>query len=538
VTEEEKLGSKAYLESLVQPPLLLRTQKPGSSWEFVLPSEIESSFGVSVRPSTTRAKKRDSTTKVTIGDGTPIKSLKYLIQTPPKAKTPNQSLVSSCDSGASAPAALHGHGSIERGVYAKDELYRWPKLEDFLVTLPEWSVCAICSEMFDEPVQWPACDHTFCKACVTRIMTYGHRECPLCRGGVPNDFGFEDLQPSQRMVSAMLLLPVRCRWGLCSKTRRSSSSSDLGSTTMDSSSEATTSGQASSFGQLSFGPLSGSIGSIGSERSGSVSSLEAYMRDYPESPWTPREDGYGCEEIFPLASLSSHLETCPFAPVICLFTGCRKTFPRSEIEAHQEECPHKPVDCPHCKSSQPTALLSAHLRSCPEVSIECVCGQRMARKEMREHTFTECPEAPLACPFAKHGCQHQGPRGDLSVHLKGCPYEAIKGFIERTESRFEEYDRTIEKLESMVLSLRSALHQQTSRHTSRPSRASIGTSSHASSCHLFPSSTLAQSISQHSASGLFQQSQGGQVGHGPRKGRFWDDDNFDIDSDDEFSIYL
>lgn len=397
-----------------------------------------------------------------------------------------------------------------------EELLRWPQLEDFFVTIPEWAVCSVCSELYDCPVSWPNCDHTFCKTCVTRILNYGHRECPLCRGLLPNEFGFDELVVSNRMASAILLLPVRCRWGITSKRSPHATPSTLRSSPSSSS--------MASLSQLSFGQVSSSVGSVGSERASSISSLEQYMRELPEPKWAPRADEEGCLDIVPLSSLPNHLLTCEHAPVRCTFRGCRKIVKRKDIEAHQSDCPYKTAQCEYCMRDFTRATLAAHQQECPEISITCDCRETMLRKAMSIHCATMCPYAHLACPYSGHGCLYSGPRRELDAHLAICPYEALKGFIAQTENRFQEYDRTIERLESMILSLRSQVHNQ-SRNTPRQVPQA-----------LHSSSTRAAQVSSSSAF-PGPASSGGQVGHGARRGRFWDDYGQD-GSDDEFSIYL
>lgn len=564
---ENQIGSKDYLQSFVQPPRQAPAETPLCAWEFVLPSEIETTFGVKSTPARRRSRHAGKQ------DTTPVTSLKYNIHTPPRSGTSSRllsasrsSLQSSGDSTAagqaiptssSLPTMSTGlthvvtiessddvaveahHNTLEENSASKrndtaeapqhkpldsnlpalevewtgnlEELLRWPQLEDFFVTIPEWAVCSICSELFDCPVTWPNCDHTFCKACVTRILNYGHRECPLCRGVLPNDFGFDDLAASERMTSAVLLLPVRCRWGITSKRGPHAAPATLRSSPSSSS--------MASLSQFSIGPSSSSLGSVGSERASSISSLDAYMRELPEPKWMPRADFGGCPDIVPLSSLPSHLLTCPHAPTRCLHTGCRKILKRMDIDAHQTECPHKSAQCEHCHADFTRATLQLHFQVCPDVSVTCDCGETMLRKALPSHSTTLCPHAMLTCPFSRHGCTYSGKRSALEAHLATCPYEAVKGFIEHTEYRFQEYDRTIERLESMILALRAQVHNN-SKNAPRaipqmPSRTSNLTSPLA-----FPTPSS------------------GQVGHGNRKGRFWDDYNQDGGSDEEFSIYL
>ena len=524
VDGDDHEGSRDHLESFVKSSTISVNLGSPTTWEMVLPSDLETRFGASVTTSATSRKRRESSRKQVSSSGS---SLKYLIRTPPRANVGTGSPSSSLGSSASLSLS-HGFSSFEPPVPYQD-LLCWPSLEDFLVTAPEWANCSICSELFDEPVEWPGCEHIFCKSCVTRILNYGHRECPLCRGMLPNDCGFDDLPHSTRMSSAMLLLPARCRWGLeTTRKKPVTPLPELGSAPSSSSAAVSISHS------NSFDPLSSSFGSPSS--SSSTSNMDLYMRNSAQSlQWEPREDGRGCPEIVPLSSLPEHHATCPYAPVRCLFPGCRYVQLRMDIESHQLQCPHQPATCPNCSGRFSKTSLPSHLQQCPEARITCDCGESMLRKALAEHTRVSCANAELACLYQRHGCSYRGMRSSLDNHLIQCPYHAMRGYIEQTELRFSEYDRTIERLESMILSMRTQLHSQNTRNSSRSAHPSMG--SYATLGLSSIGSRSSMSSSQHSSSNIIHPSVG-PVGHGPRSGRYWDDDAAGGDSDDEFSLHL
>lgn len=515
----DQLGSKDHLESFIKPLAISPTRVSPPTWEMVLPSELENRFGASIFTSTSTRKNRISTTKPSSSSGT---SLKYLIRTPPRANIGTGSLPSSLGSSASLSLSLpEALASFDSHV-PREDLLSWPHLEDFLVTIPEWANCSICSELFDDPVEWPGCEHVFCRSCVMRILNYGHRDCPLCRGMLPNDCGFDDLQRSTRMSSALLLLPTRCRWGLTTRRKPHTPLPELGSTPSSSSAIASSS-------HASFDPLSSSFGSPSSS-----SSVEAYMRPSSQAlQWEPREDDSCCLEIVPLSSLPEHHSICPYAPVRCLFPGCRRILLRMDIEPHQLQCPYQPAQCPDCEHQFSKTSLIAHLQQCPEAHITCDCGETFLRKALSEHRLT-CPNAELACNYQRHGCTYLGKRSTMDDHVEHCPYHALRGYIEQTELRLQEYDRTIERLESSLLAMRTQLHHQNSRNSSRFAHPSMGS---------YATLGLSSVGSRNAASPQYSSSTSshpsvGPVGHGPRSGRYWDDDAVGGDSDDEFSIYL
>lgn len=511
--EDDNVGSKEYLASLIAPPAINRSAESSRSWEFVDLCQLEESSRVSVRSSTTNRKSHSNVYK---SDGTPVKSLKYMIHTPPRPVLVPGSLPSSTGSTPNF-SVLSSSGDVSPDLYA--ELNHWPELEDLLVTVPEWANCSICSELFDEPVEWPGCEHIFCKSCVTRILNFGHRDCPLCRGTLPNDCGFDDLALSSRMASAISLLPSRCRWGLLAvRKRKVSNALDLGSTPSSSSQTNSLLG----FHSASYGTPSSSM-----------SSIDLYMKSAaPEIAWIPAATPKSCPEIVPLQSLPEHHLNCPYTPVRCLYPDCRQIFPRFEIETHQETCVHKPTACNLCSATNLSKLtLPGHLAVCPESKITCECGETFLRKAHAEHVRDTCVFADLPCKFAKHGCPYVGPRNALDNHLATCPYEALKGYIAHTEERFQEYDKTIERLESMILSLRTQIHHNNPRNIAR------NASGHANASSSQPTSWN-QSRNSHSTSPFSLSTSTGPVGHGNRKNRFWYDDSLDQDSDEDSMMFF
>lgn len=436
--------------------------------------------------------------------------MKYLIQTPPRASYVSRSASPSL--GSLGLSATHNQPQVE-SVSLLVDVHDWPTLEDFFVTVPEWANCSICSDLFDEPVQWPNCEHVFCKACVVRLLTYGHRECPMCRGLLPNDIGFGDLVHAVPMSSALMLLPVRCRWGLAKMPSaahgRKSPSSNASSS------------------QVSFGVSCETLDSGPS----SLSSMDAYLHQNRDSRWLIRCDEHACPEIVPLSSLQEHLKTCAFAPTRCLYSGCQALFKRADIAAHQAECQHRPVQCLACNRSVSLYVLPSHLLTCPETTVECNCGINLRRRELSSHMQADCPNVQLECSHAQHGCTYTGQRSALADHMNSCPYEAVKGYIARSEAKFAEYDRNIERLESMILALRSQVHTSSTRNTTRPTHYQQYSGREQESTYRSDNGHNTNLNSRPSATQ-------GSVGHGRRSGRFWDDyDSFDL-SDDEFSIHL
>lgn len=384
-------------------------------------------------------------------------------------------------------------------VYNQDD---WPQLDDFLIKIPFWCACPICSELFKDPVEWYKCKHTFCRNCLERIVNYGNRECPLCRQNIPNEMSLDEFKANKKVKEAILLLPVRCRWSLTSHLKKERKNIKSLREDNESLREEENESRAipifpnvSSSPSLSSSSFSNSfqasqvlIKSSGSSWSGSplISSLEDFMKEMPEPVWVSREDNEACQYICTLSTFSNHLLFCEHTPVRCLFPGCRIVLPFLYIKSHQLECPFRPSKCPHCKIDLIFSSLASHFVSCPQFVITCSCGLTMTNEEHSLHKMNTCPLEIVVCPHHVYGCNYSSSRNTIHLHLENCHYEAVKGFIIQTENKFSEYDKTIERLENSIIYLKSMIHQQ--NKYSNSSHASHYSQSHNQNLNILNSS--------------------------------------------------
>lgn len=51
--------------------------------------------------------------------------------------------------------------------------------------IPPELVCPLCLDLLHDPIS-TACSHTYCRACIRRVLATGHGSCPLCRREIRN----------------------------------------------------------------------------------------------------------------------------------------------------------------------------------------------------------------------------------------------------------------------------------------------------------------------------------------------------------------
>ena len=84
--------------------------------------------------------------------------------------------------------------------------------EPFLLPPPHELICAICNDVLQDPVQVPACEHVFCRSCLTTWLA----KTPTCPSDNEGLNGAEP-QPAPRIIRTLLEnLTIRCGTRNCS----------------------------------------------------------------------------------------------------------------------------------------------------------------------------------------------------------------------------------------------------------------------------------------------------------------------------------
>src|SRR4051794_7575344 len=104
-------------------------------------------------------------------------------------------------------------------------------------------------------------------------------------------------------------------------------------------------------------------------------------------------------------------------------------------------------------------LVSAqsHSATCPAELVSCPhCNAQLARRDLSTHLSSICPDFPTTCNHSAFGCPWTGKRLLLSTtHLPWCPYEAVKGYLERQKLVNDQVARENEALRKQVSGLNS-----------------------------------------------------------------------------------
>ncbi|KAJ4459787.1 putative TNF-receptor-associated factor 1 [Paratrimastix pyriformis] len=89
----------------------------------------------------------------------------------------------------------------------------------------------------------------------------------------------------------------------------------------------------------------------------------------------------GCPERALAKCLPSHLESCPFKPLVCQF--CKQSYLQRD-KNHPEQCPKSPIPCPRkCGTMVSRDSLPGHLLVC--VDVTCICGEKGPRGLVERH---------------------------------------------------------------------------------------------------------------------------------------------------------
>src|ERR1700761_3115843 len=82
------------------------------------------------------------------------------------------------------------------------------ELDRFEGEVKEVLLCAICSNVLEEPVQVALCDHTFCKRCIDEWLTR-QLECPIDRSPLRQN----QLRPAHSIFKTFLAeLKISCNY--------------------------------------------------------------------------------------------------------------------------------------------------------------------------------------------------------------------------------------------------------------------------------------------------------------------------------------
>ncbi|BGP32655.1 hypothetical protein JCM10296v2_004436 [Rhodotorula toruloides] len=263
-------------------------------------------------------------------------------------------------------------------------------LFDYTQTVPHALECPICRSPLANPVQTPACQHLFCRACLARSLTLA-RSCPIDRSPLDS---VNDCQPAPRAVRELLDdLSVRCMLGSgsCGKEMRRDEWDRHA---------------------LACGKRD--------EEDGAKAALKA------QAEGTKGENA--AED-----AAATRTERCEL---------CDADIPSPEVPTHASTCPSSRRPCTHCSLNLPLPSHPSHLlNSCPSVPLPCPhashgCPYTGPRTQLYDdHLPTECAYEPL-----KAYLEQQDRR---TRELEGENWE-LKQRVGVLEGRLESVERLLE----------------------------------------------------------------------------------------------
>ena len=81
---------------------------------------------------------------------------------------------------------------------------------------------------------------------------------------------------------------------------------------------------------------------------------------------------------------------------------------------------------------------------CAKYQIACdMCGIRLLRGDFNHHIQEECPERMIPCSNSNLGCTNTTLRKNEHLHKSACPFEPLKGFMNKTIATLESHQREI-----------------------------------------------------------------------------------------------
>ncbi|KXS10077.1 hypothetical protein M427DRAFT_63011 [Gonapodya prolifera JEL478] len=153
--------------------------------------------------------------------------------------------------------------------------------------------------------------------------------------------------------------------------------------------------------------------------------------------------------------IKSHVRSeCEYLAKKCPNRGCERLVIQRDWDEHLRSCEWRQVECDECKETFTWGEFQNHSSTCPAENIVCPhCETQLLRRLLVEHTSTLCPRFPIGCLHSSFGCMWLGERLLLSDHLPSCPYEAIKGFLEKQRIVNDRITRENESLKRQVAGL-------------------------------------------------------------------------------------
>ena len=179
----------------------------------------------------------------------------------------------------------------------------------------------------------------------------------------------------------------------------------------------------------------------------------------------------GCEWVGELKYRETHEKECEYVEETCA-NKCGIMVIRKEMKNHKEKlCGRRVTSCDYCSATMEWRDLAAHYLTCLLYPVGCIylCGQTLARGQMEDHTGRQgnCPNSILDCDFSDNGCQFEGKRHELLMHIESntanhlsliakelrttkLKLEKTEQKLENTEQKWKKTEQKLEKTEQKL----------------------------------------------------------------------------------------
>eukprot|EP01084_Bolivina_argentea_P261830 442627_1 len=260
--------------------------------------------------------------------------------------------------------------------------------------------CAICMDIYVEPVQIGCQEHIFCKQCIDQLIVVNGRSfnCPLCQTKC-----IADTVTRVKFIDRQIRdLKVKCP----NKTKNK----QFLATQID---------QDKSRKNTNLSETTDT--KIGQKRQRLFDNKhENNMNHNKRTKLSVHEL---CEWIGSYSDLKNHIKICPLERMTCEY--CYSLMLQRELEKHHTICLLFPMKCAQCrKAGIYRKDMTLHIaEACPMALISCnKCQQEITRKDDWIHKLTECQEALINCRFYPFGCREKLKRKDEKKHIENAAF--------------------------------------------------------------------------------------------------------------------
>eukprot|EP01084_Bolivina_argentea_P198880 340420_1 len=289
--------------------------------------------------------------------------------------------------------------------------------------------CAICFEMYKEPVQIGCEDHIFCKECTDELIaTQGNLfQCPLCRTKCNADAVVRVKFIDRQINNLKVKCPNTITNNKCVSVGITKSKIQIPNNSNNSNSHSGTKRERSM---------------ISDEDNHNIKMRKVNQIEILET----------CEWKGLYSELNNHIKQCPLQSIACEY--CSHSMLKRELETHYDTCAKFPIQCIKCKQTEICRNeMTFHIsRNCPMTLINCdQCKQEVKRKDKKLHLQNKCPESLIECPFHTFGCMEKLKRKNEKNHIENAAF--THSHLIKVANHQVKLEKTVNALNMRIIAL-------------------------------------------------------------------------------------